>query len=437
MATLRLFASAREAAGVARVEIPATTVEELISEAQRRFGDRFSAVVSTSRIWVNGGPAGPATIIADHDVVAVIPPVSGGAQERGLAVDGVRPHLRLVRSDDDVPDGDVPNGDVPHERERSAAPPPGRVGALALGGLPTSYDALARVPLPVVPFPPDRVRAPAVPDVAVVAQPERVAREEASPTAGTPRMRAPLAVVATSDRPHGRLGIVWATVTALALALGSVTLAVWLALGAALAATQTVRVWVARRERPLGSLTVLTAFALPLAAASGLAAMNAVVVAAIVAMLAVRVFRPTRSPIRDVALSLAIGVAIGLAAAAAVYLRTINLGAPMFLLACAAAYDTGAYLVGTGAKSAWEGPVGGIAALVPLTLLAAVALEPPFEGASPMILGVVAAVLAPLGPLAASALLGDRDASAPALRRLDSLLVMGPVWAFWAASLFR
>ena len=51
--------------------------------------------------------------------------------------------------------------------------------------------------------------------------------------------------------------------------------------------------------------------------------------------------------------------------------------------------------------------------------------------------GALAMVLAPLGPLAASVVLGGRDAPAPALRRLDSLLLLGPVWAWSAAAVLR
>ena len=45
--------------------------------------------------------------------------------------------------------------------------------------------------------------------------------------------------------------------------------------------------------------------------------------------------------------------------------------------------------------------------------------------------------LCPLGPVAASALMGDRATPVPALRRLDSLLLVGPLWAFAAAALLR
>jgi hypothetical protein len=62
---------------------------------------------------------------------------------------------------------------------------------------------------------------------------------------------------------------------------------------------------------------------------------------------------------------------------------------------------------------------------------------PKFPPTAPFVLGGLAAVLAPLGPPAATRLLGDRDAKAPALRRLDSLLVVGPVWACAALTLAR
>ena len=50
-------------------------------------------------------------------------------------------------------------------------------------------------------------------------------------------------------------------------------------------------------------------------------------------------------------------------------------------------------------------------------------------------LSELAAVLAPLGPAAASLLLGDRRAPANALRRIDSLILLGPIWAIVATHL--
>ena len=78
MAVLRLFASAREAAGTERVVIDADTVGDVLAEARRRFGERFGAVLDRSRVWVNGDPAEPGDAVGEGDEVAVLPPVSGG-----------------------------------------------------------------------------------------------------------------------------------------------------------------------------------------------------------------------------------------------------------------------------------------------------------------------------------------------------------------------
>jgi hypothetical protein len=57
MATLRLFASAREAAGRGSDIIDAATVGELLDEACGRYGNAFAAVLATCRVWCNGdGP---------------------------------------------------------------------------------------------------------------------------------------------------------------------------------------------------------------------------------------------------------------------------------------------------------------------------------------------------------------------------------------------
>jgi hypothetical protein len=240
--------------------------------------------------------------------------------------------------------------------------------------------------------------------------------------------------VPKTSRPHGRLGLAWAVVLTAVTVLGPAWLAAWMAVAAFVAASQVTMVWLARNERPLPAFAAATAGALPLAAMSGVPTMNAVVVVALVATLGARLAAPTKAPSRDAALTLAVGVAVGLAAASPVLLREINVQAPLFLLAIAATYDAGAYLVGTGASSAWEGPAAGVAAVIPLTMFAGVVLVPPFAGAVPLLLGALGALLAPIGPVAGSALLGDATANAPALRRLDSLLVLGPLWAWCAAA---
>ena len=78
MATVRLFAAARDAAGVGRDEIPGATVGDVLRAAGQRYGSGFEAVLGACRIWVNGEPAGPADQIGSTDELAVLPPVSGG-----------------------------------------------------------------------------------------------------------------------------------------------------------------------------------------------------------------------------------------------------------------------------------------------------------------------------------------------------------------------
>jgi len=378
VAVLRLFASAREVAGLTTVEIPASTVAEVLEEACRRYGDRFSAVLAASKVWVNGEPAAPSMPVADTDVVAVLPPVSGGAARSSRRAQAPR----------------TPPASRPHP-----TPPVVVRGNLALV--------------------PDLPPAPAQVDAEPEPQPERP----------------PLAVVHGSVRPHGRLGLAWATVTLGVTVAGPAWLAGWLAVAAFIAGAQTCRVWRKKGERPVALVAAAMGAGLPVAASFEARYMTGVVVAGVLVAFVTRLRAPTLAPSRDIALTLTVGVAAGLAAAGPVLVRHTGISATLLLLALVCVYDAGAYLVGTGASSAWEGPAAGVAALIPLTILAEVILVPPFAGAQPLFLGVLAAVLAPCGPVAASALLGDRNGHAPALRRLDSLLLLGPLWA-WCAVIF-
>lgn len=78
MAVLRLFASAREAAGVQQARFEGVTVGDVLQEAIAAYGDTFRDVLASCRVWVNGEPAEPDDHVAADDEVAVLPPVSGG-----------------------------------------------------------------------------------------------------------------------------------------------------------------------------------------------------------------------------------------------------------------------------------------------------------------------------------------------------------------------
>lgn len=78
MAHVKLFASARQAAGTASDEISGRTVNEVLQVAAEKFGSEFVAVLKTCRVWLNGEEAIGTTAVGDADEVAILPPVSGG-----------------------------------------------------------------------------------------------------------------------------------------------------------------------------------------------------------------------------------------------------------------------------------------------------------------------------------------------------------------------
>ena len=111
-----------------------------------------------------------------------------------------------------------------------------------------------------------------------------------------------------------------------------------------------------------------------------------------------------------------------------VLLTRLDQGSAIALLLLASAYETGDYLVGSGARNPYEGPVAGIAAITVVTFIVSTLSISAFDVGQAWLFGGAVAVLAPLGQLLASALLPAAGAPAPALRRLDSLLLAAPVW---------
>jgi molybdopterin synthase sulfur carrier subunit len=75
---LRLLGPARQAAGVARADVPGDSVADVLAEAVRRFGPGLAEVVAGSRVWLNGESTSPDAVVTDRDELAVVPPVSGG-----------------------------------------------------------------------------------------------------------------------------------------------------------------------------------------------------------------------------------------------------------------------------------------------------------------------------------------------------------------------
>lgn len=251
-----------------------------------------------------------------------------------------------------------------------------------------------------------------------------------------------LAVVHDTDGPRIRLGLTWFAAAVGSAIVSRGALALLLALAAAMAADQVVQ----QRGGSQGELSEtkrhhlrrllgdpsrlpasLGAASLPLAAHAGTDVLASALVAIPLAVLVFRLVSPGEERLAEAAMAVTAAMAFGLAAASPVLLARLGPSAAVVLIVLVSAWDAGDYLVGTGAKRVWEGPLAGMAAVAVFTFAASVVPVEPLRADSALLLGAVTAVLAPFGPPAASLLLGDGTLPARFVRRLDSLLVLGPV----------
>lgn len=229
--------------------------------------------------------------------------------------------------------------------------------------------------------------------------------------------------------PRVRLGLAWAAVTMVAVLIGPVATAVVFAAVALGAAGQATRSWRRAGVRPYRPVAVGGATVIALAGSAGpLAVLAAVVVSAVAAATAQQLRFGGRA--WDARSTVAIAVLVGVGAASpALVADLLGLVPAIVLLLTVHAVDASTFIVGSGARWKWEGPIAAAASAGAFSVAVAAVFVPPFRGASPWVLGALVAVLVPAGTMAATTLLGDRRAAVPALRRLDAYLVAGPVWA--------
>jgi hypothetical protein len=261
-----------------------------------------------------------------------------------------------------------------------------------------------------------------------------------------------LAVVHDTDGPRVRWGVAWFATTLAAAVAARSLLALVMALAAGLAADQVLRLRdadeaAAARCRPGGLLTdprrlpaAVAAAALPLAAAAGVDTLAGAVPSVVVVVLVQRLCTASVQPgqaraLRDAALATTVAVGIGLAASAPVLARGFGVQAAVVVLLLVCAYDAGDFLVGSGSATVWEGPAAGIAAVAVATFAVSVVPLEPLDARAAYALGALTCLLAPLGPPAASLLTGDGQRPARFVRRLDSLLVLGPILPYALAAI--
>ena len=241
-------------------------------------------------------------------------------------------------------------------------------------------------------------------------------------------------VVYNTQGPRIRLALLWAAAVIAVLALRPLRpygLAVLYGVAAGAAALQVVDAWHEVRTGADRWVAALGASALPVLATASARMVGIGLLVTVVAA----VVAASRSTDHDIPLFAAAGHTVlaggvcGGAAASLVLLADYEIAAVLILITYVMVYDACDYVVGSGARNGVEGPLAGGLFIGAVSALLAVTEVPPFRGVDIWSFAMLAALACPAGQLLASAMLPRADAHAPALRRIDSLLLVAPAWA--------
>ncbi len=227
-----------------------------------------------------------------------------------------------------------------------------------------------------------------------------------------------------------RLGLLWFVLGLVALILNVFVAAVLFAVVAGFAAHQAALTWQREREPVQVVTAVVAAAGFPLAAAFSHVTAGFWVLLFTVGSLAAALVRTDKDelPMREVAYTLQSSLFVGLAAASPILAFHEDKLAALVLFVFVAAYDCGDFLVGAGSRSSIEGPIAGALAVAACSFSLQVMSPEPFVGAVAWIYGIAVMIFAPVGQVAASAMLARWTDRVPALRRLDTLIVVGPIF---------
>ena len=255
------------------------------------------------------------------------------------------------------------------------------------------------------------------------------------PQRDRPRRRR-YAVVYDTDGPLVRLGVLWFVLAITVMAVGPLPTALLYGGVAAVAAAQTAHAWRRpdRRDRveprPNGLMAAAIAGGMAVGACLGAGGAGLALLVGVAAAVAVATGDSASSnpAVVDAGWTIQCALPPGFAVMSVVLLARLDQGSAIALLLLVSAYETGDYLVGSGAGNAVEGPLAGLCALLVLTFIVSALPISTLSFAQAWFLGGCVAVLAPVGQLVASGLLPTAGARASALRRLDSLLLAAPIW---------
>lgn len=237
--------------------------------------------------------------------------------------------------------------------------------------------------------------------------------------------------------PKIRMGIVWFGLEIGALYLGRFALAILFALVAGVSGLQTARAWRRSGWQPSRLVSGLGALLLPISAALGIAAAGVVVLAMAAGSLVAPLFRTRRrrrTPLLGAAgTTLRCGLFAGLAGAMPVLVYRTSVVSAVVLVVLVSAYEMGDFINGSEAAGPFAGPIAGMICVGVVAFAIGVVvllfqIDPFTSAAHAWVVGALVAVLCPLSQMAASLCVPTASAFAPALRRLDSYLLTGPVW---------
>ncbi len=233
------------------------------------------------------------------------------------------------------------------------------------------------------------------------------------------------------DGPKITLGVAWFLGLLAAITVSPRLVALFVLPAAAIAALQVAHAWerFAVLDRQLAAvLAVLVA--LPALSGSLLWFGAGVVLGtlAISAYAGATLTSQRDEPLRFVEVTIRSALPVAIASGSLLLLAASHTGAFVALLCLVSAYESGDFLVGSGAVNDVEGPAAGVVAVG--IVGAGVWLLPPEPLTTTIVPFLVAltALACPVGQIFGSALLPRGDAWAPGLRRLDSYLLAAPLW---------
>lgn len=265
----------------------------------------------------------------------------------------------------------------------------------------------------------------------------RRARAEAKRKAKVAKMRARSGdrwrVHYDIDGPRVRLGVLWFVGAMVAFTIGVPAVVVYFGVAFAAAAAHSLRTWRARGQ-PVDPRVALAATAVVVAVAGlgpramGLGVLALVVVAVAVSIRAVDADGGWSDRAARTGLLLQVMLPTAVAGGCVVLLAELEIWAAISLVLVVSAYETGDFLIGSGASNSVEGPIAGFAAVLVTSLVVAASGVSFDDVATAMVFGVAVAPLGFAGQILGSGILPHSRAFAPALRRVDSLLLAAPFW---------